>query len=142
METLVKQDIENTHSFFESKEHYFKFIDAWSQYIADGKHKCETYIDGQGGTCKHDSSLTSVHHLIYNGLRKRDLHKSYSPLTKPTKLALNYDDPYAAFNDDLYWLQYYGRSASDLVGLLEPFGGTVTKAMIVELGDTLKDVKL
>lgn len=136
METLTVQDenLTNTHSFFASKEHYLAFIDAWKKFYADGGHKRATYIDGQGGTCKYDSELTCIHHLIYNALRKRDLHKSFAPKQDST-------DPYEAYNNARAVLSSatrYGYTES----LKRPFGGTVTDDMLKELSETLKDVNL
>lgn len=136
METLTKQDdnLTNTHSFFTSKEHYLAFLSAWRKFIADGGHKCETYTDGQGGTCKMDSKLTCIHHLIYNGLRKRDLHKSFAPKQDS-------DDPYEAYYDArsaLASATKFGYTES----LKLPFGGTVTDDMLKEVSDTLQSVSL
>ena len=142
METLQIQDIEKTHSFFESKEHYLNFIDSWKQYIADGRHKCETYTDGQGGTCKMSSDLTCTHHLFYNALRKRDLTKSFSPLTNENKLNSRYDKrPYALYYDARSEIAYAVRSGN-IGDLVEPFGDTVAVDMLTELSETLKDVNL
>lgn len=139
METLVKQDdnLTNVHSFFVSKEHYLSFRAAWKQYIADGKHKRATYIDAWGGRCKEPSSLTAAHHLVYNALRKRDLHKSFAPLTNPNKVG---NDPYRAFDHARGAISWAAKYRPDR--LLAPFGGTVTEAMLKELSETLKSVAL
>lgn len=146
METLQTQDentVVDTHSFFESKEHYFKFLDSWKQYIADGHHKCGTWENSNGGTVKYNSSLTCTHHLIYNGLRKKDLHKSFSPLTSEGKLNSMWDKrPYGAFYNALSEIRYKGKSSGDLTNFLAPFGDTVTQSMLIELSDALWDVEL
>ena len=145
METLQTQDdnLTNTHSFFESKEHYFQFLDSWKKYIADGHHKCGTYETSNGGTAKYDSDLTCMHHLIYNGLRKKDLHKSFSPLTSERKLNAKYDKrPYAAYYDARSEIMYHGRSGGDLTRILAPFGDTVTRSMLKELGEVLGGIEL
>jgi hypothetical protein len=143
MENLVKQDVEVEvkHSFFESKEHYLKFRQSWKQYIADGKHKCGTYPTSNGGEAKYDSDLTCAHHLIYNALRKRDLSKSFSPITRETKLAESYGNPYAAYDAARWRISYLARSGN-LDSLAEPFGGTISKEMLQELSEVLKTIEL
>lgn len=145
METLVKQDdnLENTHSFFTSKEHYLAFTAAWKQYIADGKHECETYVDGQGGTCKYNSSLTAVHHLVYNAFRKRDLHKSFAPLTNEDRINAHYSrDPYAAYHNARRALDASFSRWGSTEWIKAPFGGTVTDDMLKELNEVVKTIKL
>jgi hypothetical protein len=141
MENLVKQDIEVKHSFFESKEHYLKFKKSWKQYIADGKHKCGTYPTSNGGEAKYDSDLTVTHHLVYNALRKRDLSKSFSPITGANKLESNGGNPYAAY-DYARWRIGYLAKSGNLSNLNEPFGGTVSQEMLQELSEVLKTIEL
>jgi hypothetical protein len=146
MENLATQEVQETpevqrHSFFDSKEHYLQFKAAWKKYISDGHHLCGTYTDNQGGTCKYASNLTTIHHLIYNGLRKRDLRKSFCPITKPQKLKLAGGDPYAAFNYARNMLRYYARRGSTSA-ISDVFGDTVTTSMLSELSESLEDVKM
>jgi hypothetical protein len=143
METLVKQDenLTNTHSFFVSKEHFLSFRVAWRDSIAKGYHERETYTDYKNGVCKRPSKLTATHHLIYNALRKRDLHKSFAPLTRPTKLIAAYNNPYIAFN----WARSHLKAAvkwGRTDHLKEPFQGTVNDQMLKELSEALENVKL
>lgn len=142
METLVAQekDTTNRHSFFNSKEHYLAFTTAWKQYIANGNHICRTYVDSQGGTCKYDSALTSVHHLVYNALRKRDLYKSFTPLTNKNKIGKH--GLYAAYYDDLRVLRLSLGRWGNSRWVKTPFGETVTDEMLKELIGTLADIKL
>ena len=148
METLVKQDgnLENTnnHSFFESKEHYLKFVAAWRKSIADGFHERSlirrTSWSGQEIISKCPSKLTCVHHLIYNALRKKDLHKSFRPLTNKDRLAGCH--PYAAFYKAVNVLKWATKNDRIADKLREPFGNTVTNEMLLELFETLHNVKL
>jgi hypothetical protein len=154
METLVKQDVNLTNeitSFFDSKEHYLEFIAAWKKSIADGYHERQKYthriyVDGSHKEVelKHPSKLTCVHHLIYNALRKKDLHKSFAPLTSEGKINANaYRDPYYAFRRacdvlDRNVTSRWGRTD----WIKEPFGDTVTDEMLIKLNAALKCVKL
>ena len=128
METLNKQDdnLTNTHSFFESKEHYLQFVNAWRANIND-----------EGGW-----SLTCTHHLIYNALRKKDLYKSFSPAGEG-KCNARYDKrPYGAYYSARSELGYRARTGADLDRWLKPFGGTVTQPMLQELVKVLNEVEL
>jgi hypothetical protein len=142
MNTLeVNETQTEEHSFFTSKEHYLAFRDAWKQYHADGKHKKETYTDYQGGICKCPSELTSDHHLVYNALRKRDLSKSFTPITSEGKLNAFNGKPYAAFyaaKGRISACIKYNRTD----WLKEPFGGTVTDDMLKELNEALESINL
>lgn len=146
MKTLVKQDenlTNNTNSFFESKEHYLQFIAAWRKSLADGYHERTTYTDWQGGTCKHRSQLTAVHHLVYNALRRRDLHKSFAPLTNLGKINAHYSrSPYAAYYSAREGLERSLGRWGNTDWIKRPFGDTVTDEMLIELNEALKSVEL
>lgn len=156
METLVKNEL-NINTFFESKEHYLNFRSAWKKSISEGYHTRRTYENSDGGISKHKSDLTSTHHLIYNALRRRDLHKSFNPLTSFAKLAYTKFDyrsysggeinKYLAFdiarrNLDFAVTRYNNGSNFAIDKLMEPFSDTVTPQMLVELNVVLKTIKL
>lgn len=153
--------IDHTDSLFCSKEHYLQFKKSWKKYISDGNHIRSTYVDSNGGVCKNPSRLTSVQHLIYNALRNRDLHKSFSPITDCNKLqnigqfnTVYFDtfkrfgqiDIHVQYEIKLPYLAFY--TAVGMVGyaieydctdkLLEPFNGTVTEDMLIKLHEKLK----
>lgn len=156
MSTLEDNKLDTTerHSFFESKEHYMQFLANWKAYINEGKHKCGTYETTNGGVAKYDSSLTCEHHLLYNALRKRNLNKSFAPITDSNKLKMAHDDPYQAYcharhglssfvrgwNSDHEWSR--DRAHQRFEAFTEPFGDTVTPEMLEEVCGVLDGVKL
>jgi hypothetical protein len=141
MNTVVnKENQTKEHSFFTCKEHYLSFRNAWKQYHADGRHEKKMQTAWDGSKFKA-SDLTCEHHLIYNTLRKRNLSKSFTPITSPGKLNAFNGKPYASFyaaKARIAALIKYGKTD----WLKEPFGGTVTDDMLGELNEALELINL
>ena len=129
-------------NFFESKEHYLTFRDAWKKYINDGKAKKveQTYWDG---TPYRASNLTCAHHLIYALLRGRDITKSFTPNHK-----VHGQDPYSAFyvaKDDIVVALRFATKFDKperLESLLEPFDKTITADTLTSLYEIIKEWEL
>lgn len=129
--------IENAQfNFFENKDHYLTFRQAWKDYINSGKAKCETYTDYQGGTCKYPSNLECKHHLLYTLLRGKDIRKMFSPKGGSVTPYLKFEE---AKRDILYAASEGRWSASASANLLQPFGDTIDHSTLVSLAEIIKD---
>lgn len=155
MENAIQEKTSNINtSFFESKEHYLNFKQAWKQSIAEGYHVPFTYENPvNGGIEKFPSKLTCVHHLIYNALRGQDLKKSFRPLTRPGRLNNVSRDwrlyglrpenvPYAAYYMAFRSLRTWVEQDKLCAKLQEPFKGTVSREMLNELVKVLSSINM
>jgi hypothetical protein len=161
MNTEVQTNNE-THLFFESKEHYLKFKQAWKDYINGGNHeppvyKRKHYADGgvREIAVKGKSSLSAFEHFLYNGLRQKDFYKSFAPITNAGRLnSRSSDHPYRAFYDCRYklgdlisnfestydWTKK--RAERKLIELNKIFGDTLTYEMLKDLHRYARNVEL
>jgi len=129
------------HTFFDSKEEYLQFRQAWKDFHKDGKHKKKPTTDYCGGV-SHKSELTCAHHLIYALLRGRDITKSFVPNRK-----VHGQDPYFAYYNARQKISFSLRmlenhSRGDMMAkLLLPFGGLVSTDMLETALELTKDWK-
>jgi hypothetical protein len=146
--------IENAKDkFFENKEHYLQFRQAWKNYINAGKAKPIEQVYAYSGELFRASPLTCKHHLIYNLLRGRDTNEMFKLTNKvhgqrpwfpfydarmEIALTLKLVDSANANTSDTWKERHQKR----LDSLIEPFGETLTKDMIALLVDTIKDWEL
>ncbi len=129
--------IENT-PFFESKDQYLTFRQAWKSNFKNSKPTCD---------------LNGTHHLIYAALRGRDISKCFTPITTINKLH-NGMQPYSSYlnakNKLNYAKCYMDESQNtkprplaldwfkkETDNILAPFHGTITVEMIIELAPLL-----
>lgn len=113
--------IENAkETFFNSKDEYLQFIQAWKQFHAEGKHKKVEFTE-YDGSIHMKSNLHCEHHLLYNLLRGKDISKMFKATDKHTG-----QGPFWAFEearDAISWATRTDRTK----GLLAPFAGTIDK---------------
>lgn len=122
--------IENAHQeFFNSKEEYLAFRQAWSEYITSGKAKKED---------KGYSSLEGKHHLLYALLRGHDIYRSFGPVNKPH----NNGDYYPGFSSCKEAVARAVANKWYMSVLLEPFNGTVTSDMVLAAYEKIKNFHL
>jgi len=118
------------HTFFESKEEYLHFRQAWKTFYKDDKQKKKEHKDYYGGIHRK-SDLTCEHHLIYALLRGRDITKSFTPNRRG-----HGQEPYGAYRRArgqivfaVNMLVNHGNGKA-MSRLLLPFGGLVTSDML------------
>lgn len=115
--------------YFENKEHYLAFRQAWKDYHKDGHHKTE------------EGRLGCTHYLIHALLRERDIDKIFSPITEHK---LGGGHPYRAFYAAKRTLRWFHLTPDKERGawLLKPFGDTITNEMLSELGADFDDMQM
>jgi len=113
---------------FASKAHFFNFRKAWAD-------SCN----------KYDYTLSASHYLLYNVLRGKHPLSGFSPITRPTKLAMP-QHPHEAFRHAVHIINAYasrtstpdktiwrGDTYAEIIDrFLLPFGGNVTYEMLVD----------
>lgn len=126
--------------YFENKEHYLAFRQAWKDYHKEGKHRKQPKEDYYGAIHKV-SDLNCVHHLIYALLRGIDLSRIFSPITE-SKLGGGHR--YRAFYHAKNILYWYAVSVDKKRGefLFAPFGDTLTEEMLTMLGKEIEDIQM
>lgn len=113
-------------SLFNDKEHFLSFRQSWKDFVNNGgKPNC-------------------AQHLIYNGLRGKDISKSFSPITNHNKLTYSGMTPYGSYYSAVNLIKHFvrSRSSSDWMKkryeqLIEPFGDHVSEEMIIKMVDSL-----
>lgn len=143
--------IENAQQeFFNSKEEYLQFRQAWKDYINSGKAKKVEKTYHYSGELYRESNLRCVHHLIYGLLRGRDTSQMLS-LTLKVQGQRPYFPFYEARSTISLAIQIADRGPSKLRpegdtghldrlnALLEPFGNTIDietlKLLMSEISD-------
>ena len=139
-------NIENAKTrFFESKEHYLNFKQAWKDF-----HNNERHIERGEWTTPHGnvreyktSLLDSSHYMLYNLLRGYDIKHGFSEHSEH-EWAMCYDPAVtiariAAELKDVNSSSKFSRNfARKRIGkLLLPFGGYVTYEALRDLGEQL-----
>lgn len=127
-------------NFFNSKEAYMNFVQAWKKFHEEGKHQ-ETY-------------LTVHHHMVYNLIRGKDLSKSFTPKEKKRH---DGEHPYSAFYNAKGYLLREGKLLDDknhkfrwdpiykkqfLEYIRHPFGDSLPEDVLINSLNRLKDVNL
>ena len=121
------------HNFFDSKEEYLTFRQAWKDFHKEGKHKPVPHDDYYGGT-RYVSDLMCVHHLIYALLRGRDIRKMFVPNN-----SIQGADPYLAYYAARNQLSFAANMLVNLgdgkrmLLLLQPFGECIDSHTIISL---------
>jgi len=143
-------NIENAKTrFFESKEQYLNFRQAWKDF-----HNNEQHIERGEWTTPHGNVkeyktplLTSSHYMLYNLLRGYDIKYGFTPLQSgKDHLKWNACD-YAAIDifrtskrlEDVNSTSKFSReyARKDIDALLLPFGGDVTHETLRDIGEQL-----
>jgi hypothetical protein len=134
--------IENAqYNFFETKDHYLQFRQAWKDYINSGQAKKQE-MKYWGGTPYFASSLKCEHHLLYALLRGKDIHKLFVPNYK-----VHGQPPYYAFEQAKWKIcigiegdtPYAKKRRAELLG---PFGGTIDEDALKSVAEIIKGWKL
>jgi hypothetical protein len=135
--------------FFESKEHYLKFRQAWKDFHNNNHHiKIVEWTDERGNERKGKVSiLTSSHYMLYNLLRGYDIKYGFTPLTSG-KEHLKWDACNIAaaeifrtskrlkdVNSTSKFSREYARR--EINALLLPFDGHVTHEALRDIGEQL-----
>jgi hypothetical protein len=150
-----------------TKEQYLAIVASWKQYIQDDKHKKvkvpydiynwrnygPEYGKKIGEAYDMKSNLTSIHHLIYTILRKKDINKAFSKVN-PDSLkrkngqadAISHGDPIKILERIDYILDRYKtvidyakpetidqHYKDNIMPLLAPFGATMTLDLFKEI---------
>jgi len=135
--------------FFNSKEDYLNFKQAWKDFHNDG-HVVETreYKDRLGTHEYKVNMLDSTHYMIYNLLRGYESHRGFTPIVNEGRLGAHCGSPWYNYdltvsnliqsarrvkdiNSESEFSRRYAREAVDKLRL--PFGDTITNAMLYEL---------
>jgi hypothetical protein len=143
-------NIENAKTrFFESKEHYLNFRQAWKDF-----HNNEEHIERGEWTTPHGNVkeyktplLSSSHYMLYNLLRGYDIKYGYTPL-QSGKEHLKWDACNCAASDicrvskrleDVNSPSNFSREYArrEIDALLLPFGGHVTHEALRDIGEQL-----
>lgn len=142
--------IENAKTrFFESKEHYLNFRQAWKDFHNNRDHmRTFEWTDDSGK--KHEGEvpvLTSSHYLLYNMLRGYNIKYGFTPLLEGNDVKKWEACYYAAVeifrtskrlqdvNSTSKFSREYARK--DVDALLLPFGGHVTYEALRDIGEQL-----
>lgn len=143
-------NIENAKTrFFESKEHYLNFRQAWKDFHNNRNHmKAFVWTDQHGK--KHDCEvplLTSSNYMLYNLLREYDITYGFTPLTTGKdhlKWMACHDAALGIFRtakrlEDVNGDWEYSRDSArkDIDALLLPFGGHVSHETLREIGEII-----
>lgn len=160
--------IENAKTrFFESKEHYLKFKQAWKDFHNSDKlvwrEDVEVYSWAlERKVVMHNvkrTSLSAEHYLLYNLLRGYESTRGFAPLTKKNRLEATAtfggkENPWAAHELAKTFLIRASRDVEDVNAasehmrqyarkniqrMLLPFGDTVTLQMLVDIAKELYD---
>jgi hypothetical protein len=144
--------IENAKDiFFENKEHYLQFRQAWKDYINAGEAKPIEQVYFYSGEVFLASQLTCKHHLIYNLLRGKDTNEMFKLTNK-----VHGQQPWFPFYDarseialtlrlaeksdvSVEWQERYRKRLEEL---LAPFVDTLSIEMLEKFIDIIKDWKL
>lgn len=143
-------NIENAKTrFFESKEHYLNFRQAWKDFHNNNNHiKIVEWTDERGNERKGKVSiLTSDHYLLYNLLRGYDIKYGFTPLTSGEEHLkwgacgiaaaeiFRTSKRLGDVNSPSKFSREYARTAIDT--LLLPFDGHVTYEALRDIGEQL-----
>ena len=139
--------------FFNSKEDYLSFKQAWKDYHNDG-HVVELreYKDADGTHEYKANTLNSTHYMLYNLLRGYESQRGFAPIVNEGRLNAHGGSPWYSYeetmgsiirtarriedvNSESEWGRRYAREAVDKMRL--PFGDTVTNAMLYEVAGEL-----
>ena len=143
-------NIENAKTrFFESKEHYLNFRQAWKDF-----HNNEKHIERGEWTTPHGNVkeyktplLSSSHYMLYNLLRGYNVKYGYTPLQSGKEYLKWNACEYAAadilrvskrledVNSPSKFAREYARTSID--ALLLPFGGHVPHEALRDIGEQL-----
>ena len=122
--------------YFNDKEHYLNFLQAWKKAAQRSSHK------GEDWGYLADVRLTGAHMVMYALLRERDVRSAFTPITKKTKLSNG-----AYVNHGMYW------AYQDLIGLarawnqeervekfLAPLNDTIDKEVLFKLIEEIPEI--
>ena len=123
--------------FFDDKQHYLNFLNAWKKAAQRSQKK------GEDWAC-----LTGAHMFFYAAVRGRNVYEAFTPIHKETKLRNGFH-----INQGMYFacddLKRIGRWASqesewaksNVEKFLAPFDGTIDKERLVYIINSLPEVK-
>lgn len=124
METTIT--LSKQKALFTDKEHYLNFLKAWKE------------------TCNSEAknTLKPEHFLLYAAFRGQDWRKGFSPCTNKNKLANGYAPYYSAFTA-LQSIHTATKTTSMWRAgmLMEPFKETITKEMLIAIGNMIPELK-
>ncbi len=145
--------------FFQSKEDYLKFKQAWKNFHNDGKVVEWKEIDISPWDSKEKimanvkfPQLNASHYMLYNLLRGYEIHRGFVPLVNEGRLNAHGGSPWyncdeavsriirAArylkdVNAESSWSRKWAREAVDK--MLLPFGDIVSNEMLYEIAGEL-----
>ena len=124
-------------SFFDDKEHYLNFLQAWKKAAQQSQKK------GENWAC-----LTGAHMFFYAAVRGQNVYDAFTPISRKTKLNNGF-----RVNHGMYfaydWLTSLAKRAQDdnweygqkqVADFLEPFNGTIDKERFIKIVDQLPSV--
>jgi hypothetical protein len=124
--------------FFDDKEHYLNFLQAWKKAAQRSQSK------GEGWGC-----LTGAHMFFYAAVRGRNVYEAFTPIHRKTKLQNGF-----RVNQGMYfaydWLSRLARYAKDdnykwgqemVEEFLKPFNGTIDKERFVKIVEAFPEVE-
>ena len=125
--------------YFNDKEHYLQFLQAWKKAAQRSAHK------GEDWGYLADVRLTGAHMVMYALLRGRDIRTAFTPITKKSKLENGF-----YINHGMYWaadnlnsiLNPEGWNHEERIAkFLAPFGDVLDKEVLHKLYDDMPRVE-
>ena len=158
--------IENAKTrFFESKEHYLKFRQAWKDFHNSDQLVRREDVEVYSWSLGRDivvrnvkiTSLSAEHYMLYSLLRGHEASRGFSPITKEGKLQATSTwggepNPWAAYESAKSEIIRTAKNVEDVNApsemrrkwarekiehLLLPFGNTVSQGVLVSLAKEL-----
>ena len=143
-------NIENAKTrFFESKEHYLNFRQAWKDFHNNEEHiERGEWTTPNGNVREYKTPLlSSSHYMLYNLLREYDIKYGFTPLLEGNEYKqweachhaaadiFRVSKRLADVNSPSKFSREYARK--DVDALLLPFGGHVTHEALRDVGEWL-----